>query len=403
VNCAIILAAGKGKRFGGDKLFATLAGKPLLYHCLRTFEDSPVVGSVCIPTNSRNKKKVVELVKKWRFSKVQAILNGGKTRYASVAVGVKNSPANTSLFIIHNAANPLVSHEEIEACVKVVHGEIKGAAVGRPVEQTLKRILRGRVVKTIERKDAWEMETPQVVDAEIFRAALEKFPPSSFYFTDDISVLEKCGLKTVVVPASDANRKITTPHDLAVAELSVGAPDGHNAMQNMRDLPANFHVGIGEDGHSFEQPSRPTRGAKKSLILGGVKIPNMPALVANSDGDVLLHALCNAISSALGEGSLGTYATKMCRNGEGKSTAYLAHVLTRIHKKGYKMHNCAISFEAAKPKIDPLVLRLRKSLATLLSLPEAAIGITATSGEKLTSFGRGEGIACRAVVLLLKS
>ena len=194
-------------------------------------------------------------------------------------------------------------------------------------------------------------------------------------------------------------------------------------MQSQNYAPGGysreFAVGIGEDSHKFK--AFPQSGTKshavagrqiskkseipnskfnKNLILGGIKIKNFPALEANSDGDVILHALCNAISSAIGGGSLGTYATKMCARGIKDSKKYLAEVLKKAAAKNLCINQCAVSIEAAKPKIDPLVPKIKKSLSSLLKISPDKIGITATSGERLTPFGRGEGIRCQAVVLL---
>ncbi len=121
---------------------------------------------------------------------------------------------------------------------------------------------------------------------------------------------------------------------------------------------------------------------------------------AESDGDVILHALCNAISGALGGGSLGTYATKMCARGIKDSKKYLAEVLKKAAAKNWSVNQCSISIEAARPRIDPLASKIKKSLSALLKIPSEKIGITATSGEGLTPFGRGAAIRCQAVVLL---
>jgi 2-C-methyl-D-erythritol 2,4-cyclodiphosphate synthase len=114
----------------------------------------------------------------------------------------------------------------------------------------------------------------------------------------------------------------------------------------------------------------------------------------------MIHALCNAVGSALGFDSLGTYATAMRRSGIRRSTAYLRYLRQHLKRRHLKIRQCSFSLEALRPMIDPLAPRLKKRLASLLKVPLEAIGITATSGEKLTAFGRGEAIRCTASVVL---
>ena len=354
---------------------------------LRFLQQAEEVDEIIVVARPALVGKFRSLIKKEGFSKIKKICHGGLTRYASVVAGVAQSNYRAALFIVHNGVNPLASHAELTACVKAVRGTIAGAAVGRPLYNTLKKVSGSRVVATIDRSGAWAMETPQVVRAKEFRALTKKFPPPTHAFIDELAVLEKARFKAAVVVASDENHKVTTQNDLAFISMLAGA------------LPPDWSVGIGEDSHRFMTLPLTT----KPLILGGIVVPEIPALRANSDGDVLLHALCNAISSALGAGSLGTYATALHRKGEKKSTAYLANVLARMKRARHTLQHIAISFEAAVPKIDPLVPRLKKNLTKLLGVSEARVGITATSGEGLTAFGRGEGIACRAIVLLKKT
>lgn len=395
MNIGLLLAAGKSKRFKEDKLFIKIGGKPVVYYSLKFLEDSKAVDEIFVAANSENKNKIEKLVSGGKFKKVKKIFLGGVTRFESVTKIIPHIlPEYADFFVIHNAANPFATAEELQRCFKAFKKEISGVAVGRKIHCTIKKAKTllwdapVEVEKTVPRQNLWEVETPQIVRARDFLRACKKIPRQKFDYTDDLSVLEAVGMKTVIVEADYGNRKITRPEDLS------------------RD----FAVGIGEDSHRFKiQMSKSKYQIKsqilnpkfnKNLILGGVKIKNFPALEANSDGDVILHALCNAISSAISGGSLGTYATKMCERGIKDSKKYLAVVLKRAAAKNLHVSQCAISIEAAKPKIDPLAPKIKKSLSKLLQIPLDKIGITATSSEKLTPFGRGEGIRCHAVVLL---
>ncbi|MCP3682552.1 MAG: 2-C-methyl-D-erythritol 2,4-cyclodiphosphate synthase [bacterium] len=149
-------------------------------------------------------------------------------------------------------------------------------------------------------------------------------------------------------------------------------------------------VGIGTDSHRFEKG--------KKLILAGTEIEGCDGLKGNSDADVILHALFNALSQAVGERSLGTYSDDMCKNGITDSREYIKVALDMITKKGYKINNIGIMVEAGKPKLEPFHDAMKNSLSKILNLENDAIGITFTSGEDLTSFGRGEGIQAIAIV-----
>lgn len=155
-------------------------------------------------------------------------------------------------------------------------------------------------------------------------------------------------------------------------------------------------VGIGQDSHRFsEDKNRP-------LILGGVKFSSEFGLKTNSDGDVIIHALCNALGSAIGKGSLSTYADTMRKNGIVDSAEYLKIALRQIAEAGYGLNNISISIEAQKPKIESNSFKIKEKLSKLTGIEENCIGITATSGEDLTAFGKGKGIQVFTIVTLIK-
>lgn len=384
MNIGILLAAGKSKRFGSDKLFQQLYDKPVIFHALQFLNASPHVDEIIVAVNASNKKRIERLARYGYFKKIKKIVLGGKTRFESLkeALQTVNRPLQTAdCFIIHNAANPHATQRELYQCIKTLkRTRASGVAVGRPIVSTIKQINQNLTVRhTLSRVSLWETETPQVVRAHEFLKALKNAPPK-MNFTDDLSVLEAAGKKTSVVLASPRNRKITTPDDLPDVAVAVG---------------------IGEDSHSWKIPKPKFQTISKNcLVLGGVKIPQLPALEADSDGDVVLHALCNALASALGKGSLGTYATRMAKKGIKDSKKYLRVIQDEMARLEKDIRHCAISIEAARPKIDPLANRLKKNLSRLLQIPIERIGITATSGKELTPFGRGEAIRCVATVML---
>ncbi len=159
-----------------------------------------------------------------------------------------------------------------------------------------------------------------------------------------------------------------------------------------------FRIGLGQDSHRFSTQ------ADKTLVLAGIEVTDHPGLEANSDGDVIFHSLCNALSSALGGDSIGTWADKVClEDGIKDSEKYVEYILKEVIKKGYNISNVSVCVEANKPRI-PLstIQRMKQNIARVLGLTHNAVGITFTSGEELTAFGRGEGIQVITTVLLTR-
>ena len=152
-------------------------------------------------------------------------------------------------------------------------------------------------------------------------------------------------------------------------------------------------TGIGQDSHRVQEPSN-----GKPLLLGGVCFAESFALEGNSDSDVILHAITNALSGVTGRPILGPVADGLCKTGITGSTAYLRLALADLSSLGYHLTHVSVSVECRRPKILPKLPELRTNLAALLGLTVADIGVTATSGEGLTDFGLGLGIQAMAVV-----
>lgn len=149
-------------------------------------------------------------------------------------------------------------------------------------------------------------------------------------------------------------------------------------------------VGIGQDSHRFDFYNK-----EKKLILGGVIFENEPPLLGNSDADVVLHAITNAVSGVTCINILGKKSDEMCKNGIKDSKEYLKESLKYLDSK---IVHISVSIEALSPKISPKVEEIRKSIANILGITENSVGITATTGEGLTEFGKGQGISCFAIL-----
>jgi 2-C-methyl-D-erythritol 2,4-cyclodiphosphate synthase len=149
---------------------------------------------------------------------------------------------------------------------------------------------------------------------------------------------------------------------------------------------------IGQDSHPFEG-----RDSRKRLRLAGVRIPGCAGLAGNSDADVVLHALTNAVSGISGVNILGKVSDRMClKQGITDSRAYLRRALESLGD--CRLVHVSVAVEARRPRLEKHIPAMKRSLAKLCSLAQGNIGITATSGEGLTAFGRGEGIQAFVVV-----
>ncbi len=155
-----------------------------------------------------------------------------------------------------------------------------------------------------------------------------------------------------------------------------------------------FRVGFGQDSHRF------SRDPERKLVLGGVAVANESGLDGNSDADVVLHALCRALEQAIGLDSFSQYADEMSQSGIHDSRAYVKVARSHVEAAGYRVNNVGLSIEALRPKIDPIRDAIKISVANLLGVGVDAVGVNATSGEKMTPFGKGEGIQAFAIVSL---
>jgi 2-C-methyl-D-erythritol 2,4-cyclodiphosphate synthase len=159
-----------------------------------------------------------------------------------------------------------------------------------------------------------------------------------------------------------------------------------------------FKVGIGQDSHRIQEPA-----AGKALMLGGVILNEDYALEGNSDSDVVLHAITNAISGITGKPVLGPVADKLCRAGITDSAVYLERALEDLAGIAYRLTHVSVTLECRRPKILPVLSAMTAKVADLLGLAPEDVGITATSGEGLTDFGKGLGVQAFACASAMRA
>ncbi|MDP2908683.1 MAG: 2-C-methyl-D-erythritol 4-phosphate cytidylyltransferase [Nanoarchaeota archaeon] len=216
-NSAIILAAGRSTRMKEDKIFLELLGKPVLYHSVKPFEEHKNIEEIIIVTRAENRKRIESIIKQYDLKKIRNVIEGGETRQDSAYEGVK-AANKTEIILIHNAANPLIKEKEITNLLKAIE-KYGAVAIGYPAKDTIKSTdSKNFATKTLNRKNLWQMQTPQGMRYEIALQAFEQAYKDNFTGTDDASLAERLGYKVKLVECSRENIKITYPEDLKFAE-----------------------------------------------------------------------------------------------------------------------------------------------------------------------------------------
>jgi len=209
------VAAGSGRRFGeGDKLFAPLAGRPLIAHSLMAFEVCRLIDRVVLVLTEENLERACRLVDAAGFDKVAVICPGGPRRQDSVRLGLE-ALGECRWVVVHDGARPLVTAALIEAGLAAA-AETGAAIAAVPLADTLKEAADdGLVRRTLDRRNLWAAQTPQVFDYELLREAHRQ---ADGEVTDDAALVEALGRRVKVFPGSARNLKVTTPADLALAQ-----------------------------------------------------------------------------------------------------------------------------------------------------------------------------------------
>lgn len=214
---AVIVAAGNASRMGGiDKVMAELDGVPMIARTVKTFQESTVISEIVIVTRPDLIMKITSLCGK--FDKVKAVVAGGDSRQASVALGISALSNKVKLVAIQDGARPLVTDAVIDRTVRAAH-TYGAAAPAIAVKDTIKVVRGGVVVDTPDRASLQAVQTPQVFDIDLLRGALKKAAQDGAAVTDDCSAVERLGMSVKIVEGDERNIKITTPMDLKIAQL----------------------------------------------------------------------------------------------------------------------------------------------------------------------------------------
>lgn len=369
---AILPAAGTGSRagFSKNKVLQKIGGASVLRRTASAFARHPQVDGVLVCVNAADR---AEAERELAGLAGTACCEGGATRTASVKNALEALaalPCPPDLVLVHDAARPFVSQELIGRCIGTA-ARCRSAVCALPCTDTAVRAADGFAVQRVEREGLFTLQTPQGFSFPALLAAYRKIGPED-RFTDDSGVWAAFVAPPKLVAGERGNVKLTFAEDFAM--------DG-------------YRTGVGVDTHAFCEGNE--------VVLGGVHIPHGRALRAHSDGDVLCHAVMDALLSAAGLADIGHFFPDTDPRYEGAdSLALLAKVRALVEGEGFAVNNVSVSVVAEAPKLAPHIAKMKQNLADVLQIPQHAVGISAGTNEGLGFLGRGEGIAAIASATL---
>ena len=214
---AVIVAGGSSTRMGTDKLLMELRGRPVIERTLTAFERSAYVDEIVVVTRGEIIPTVANIAREAGIRKLKSVVTGGADRTASSWAGVQECSQHAGLIAIHDAARPLVTQEIIENAVRAAQ-QRGAAAPAIHVKDTVRQARGGRVLRTLERDELYLMQTPQVLRADLIRAALADAARLKISLTDDCAAVMLLDAEVFLTEGSEENLKLTTPSDVYAAE-----------------------------------------------------------------------------------------------------------------------------------------------------------------------------------------
>ncbi|ACK42750.1 MULTISPECIES: 2-C-methyl-D-erythritol 4-phosphate cytidylyltransferase [Dictyoglomus] len=212
----IIVAAGKSKRFGEDKLLIDIKGMPIVYYSLRKLNDIEDLERIILVVREEMVEYYKKKISNWGLEKIYKIIPGGEERQNSVYNALKSINFSCDYILIHDAARPLISTKKIKELIDFCTEKKVSAILGIPVRDTIKVVDKNskKVIETLDRSKLWLIQTPQMFPFEIIKKAHEKAVEDNFIGTDDASLVERLNIPVYIVEGDPLNIKITTKDDL---------------------------------------------------------------------------------------------------------------------------------------------------------------------------------------------
>ncbi len=392
-TAAIIVAAGRGERLGGEvpKQYCRIGGDMMLTRTLRAALAAPEIDAVLVAIAPEAEPLYAEAAAPFVDLRLRAPVPGGVTRAETVRRALEALETDPpEVVLVHDAARPFASpalFAALAAEARAGMGAGVGAIAAEPVVDALWRQAEGAGAPlagtSAPRAGLWRAQTPQAFPFAALLAAHQAGPSGAL---DDAEVFRRAGHPVRLVPGEPENVKITTAADLARAERFVSR---EAAMAETR-------TGQGYDVHRFT--------AGDHVTLCGVRIPHDRALEGHSDADVGFHALADALYGAIGDGDIGSHFPPSDPQWKGaESHIFLHHAGGRVSARGGRIVNLDVTLLCERPKIAPHAAAMRARIAGVLDLDPARVSIKATTMERLGFIGREEGMAAMATATVALS
>ena len=376
MNAGVIVAGGKGSRFGGYKQTTTLHNKPIYQYSVDIFNSSDAIDIVYLVIPKDLFPKITKHLSNLHSSKSIILCEGGKTRSDSVYNAIKKIKDHIEIVVIHDAVRPLVQSTNILNVVNACK-DSDGAIMAHPVSDTLKKVNKKLVSFTIDRTNLWLAETPQAFNLKKLKSCYKKINKNDRNsFTDEASLMEHLGYKIQVLHNKTDNIKITEKKDLELVR---------------NNLLSYNTTGIGIDFHSL------IKG--KGLIVGGHKVKCDFSSDAHSDGDVLTHAVTDALLGALNLGDIGEHFPNTAEYLNVSSIELLKKIIKKI-PNNTTIGRIDISIVLNSPKISPHKQEIKTALAKAMGIKESVISIKATTTNGLKFLDMSSGWGCEAIITL---
>lgn len=386
---ALIVAAGRGTRVAGPvpKQYRLVGGRYVLACTLEPFLAHSRIDVVQVVTHANDGEAFAAVVGQLGDQagpKLRQPVSGRELRQQSVLEGLLALAHITpvpDLVLIHDGARPFVDAALIDRAID--HATRSGAALpGVGVTDTITLVDGdGRFCETLDRSALRAIQTPQAFEfSQILEAHRRAAAAGLNEFTDDGAVARWSGLSVVVFEGDVTNIKLTRETDLAEAERRLSP-----------DLNYVTRIGTGFDVHAFAPGDH--------VWLGGVRIEAAHGVVAHSDGDVVLHALTDALLGAIADGDIGTHFPPSDPQWRGaRSDRFLAFAAERVRIEGGLIDNLDVTVLCEAPRIGPHRDTMRARIAAIAGIRQDAVSVKATTTERLGFIGRAEGIAAQAAV-----
>lgn len=383
-TAVIVVAAGSGTRLGETvpKAFVGIDGRSILSHALDgVFAAAPAQVIVVAPAGYEGEAEADALTAAGDRRDLVRVVMGGSTRQQSVAAGLAALWGDVEVVLVHDAARALVTGALIDAVAEAVtSGEGAGVVPAVPVVDTLKRISGDDVVGVADRAELVAAQTPQGFPRETLERAYAQAAADGVEYTDDTALYAAAGHPVRRIAGEPHGFKITTPADLQRARMLLRPA-----------APAAPLIGVGTDVHAF--------GGEGDLWLAGLEWPGEPALSGHSDGDVVAHAIVDALLGAAGLGDIGQhFGTAHPDYAGAHGAVFLARTREILAEAGFTIGNVSVQFQGNRPRFS--ARRTEAEAVLSAALGGAPVAVSATTTDGLGFPGRGEGIAATAVALV---